>query len=154
MLQSIANALQQCLEFFCVLSECAWKISEGDSKLFPVLRLSPTVLQDPRCPAQTFHHFLPIPKKTSQTATWRKKRYCNLDDGLLISVFTTAIKPLMIRKLVLANTLGFDPGANSATSVEACHDKKQRNLFASIAPAANSSLSMDEAFSSGMNPWP
>ena len=133
---------------------CAWKTTEAGLKLFPLLRPAPSASRDSRCPAQTFHHRLPISKMTSRKATSGKSRFHNLGESLLISVFTTAIKPLMIRKLVLANTLGFDPGANSATSVEACHDKKQRNLFASIAPAANSSLSMDEAFSSGMNPWP
>ena len=96
-------------ETSCLWNGCALKTAATNSMLSPVLQLSPNDSQDPRCLGQTFRHLLPTPKKTSQRETSRRGRLHNLMEGLLESSITTAIKSLMIWKLVLANTitLGF-----------------------------------------------
>ena len=97
-------------ETSCLWNGCALKTAATNSMLFPVLQLSPNDSQDPRCLGQTFHHLLPTPKKTSQRETSRGRRLHNLMEGLLESSIATAIKSLMIWKLVLANTITLDFG--------------------------------------------
>ena len=73
--------------------------------LFPALQLSPGESQDPTYLEPTFRHSPPTPKKTGQKQTSVGRRLNNLSEGLLFSVIATAIKPLIIWKLALANTL-------------------------------------------------
>ena len=95
-------------ETSCFWNDCALKTAATDSMLFPVLQLSPSDSQDPKCLGQTFRHLLPTPKKTSQRETSRRRGLHNLMEGLMVFVIATAIKPLMIWKLVLANTITLD----------------------------------------------
>ena len=73
--------------------------------LSPVLQLLPVALRDPKCPGQTSHHPLPTSKKTDRKEALCKKGHSKIMERLPVSDIATAIKPLMIWKLVPEHTI-------------------------------------------------
>ena len=92
-------------EAFCFSNGCASKITAEDSMLSPVLQLLPVALRDPKCPGQTSHHPLPTSKKTDRKEALCKRGHSKIMERLPVSDIATAIKPLMIWKLVLEHTI-------------------------------------------------